>query len=524
MLTNQWNNLAAMIVAVLLASTNSIVVANELNSSEGVKNVGHQAHGNGPAKFADAPSPISDWESGTIQTGLPFAEPPIISSIKGNLDITLNSKAAPVNISGKRVNARAYSVSVGNKSYPRAFMPPTIVLEPGDNFKINLENMLGEPTNMHLHGFFISPIGNQDNIFVELTHGKDFLYNYFLSNDMTPGLYWYHPHYHPQVEEQVFGGMSGLIYVRGLEKYLPPDLQGIKQRFLGLKDFQVDAANTIPARNINSDAPTNRTINGLVRPKITMRPGETQFWHIGNIGADIWYNLEIPGLRFTVIAEDGNPVDHTFTTNTLLMPGGKRFDVLVQAAAAGDYQLITLPIDMGPSGDNYPQVVMASLKIEGSVIPPISLPTTITSMDNLASAVIAKQRFFDLTEDQTTNQFFINQRIFNANQVDATPLTNTVEEWTFFNATQEYHPIHIHVNDAQIMSVNDIPQNSQSLVDTISIPYAVPNSNGDMIPGKVVVRTRFREFIGPYVFHCHILNHEDNGMMTIINVTSPDSK
>jgi FtsP/CotA-like multicopper oxidase with cupredoxin domain len=80
------------------------------------------------------------------------------------------------------------------------------------------------------------------------------------------------------------------------------------------------------------------------------------------------------------------------------------------------------------------------------------------------------------------------------------------------------------VNDAQVMSVNGVPQQANSWLDTIPIPYATQNEAGVSVPGEVVMRFKFRDFIGPYVFHCHILAHEDNGMMTVINVTSPDSE
>ena len=121
--------------------------------------------------------------------------------------------------------------------------------------------------------------------------------------------------------------------MRGLESLLPPPFRGIEQKFLGLKDFQVTKANTIPSNNINSDAPTVRTINGQVQPVIKMRPGETQLWHIGNIGADIFYSLALTGLSFTVIAEDANPLDRPLPTQSLYMPPAKRFDVLVQATS-----------------------------------------------------------------------------------------------------------------------------------------------------------------------------------------------
>ena len=484
----------------------------------------HSMHGMSNAQRAPAPAAIPAADSGAFITGRVFANPPIISSSAGTLEISLTAKAAPVTISGKRVNARVYGVSANGKSYPPAFMPPTLVVNPGDNLKVNLVNELGEPTNLHQHGFFVSPSGNADNIFVDLSSGKSFFYNYQLPSDIATGSYWYHPHYHPLVEEQVFGGLSGFIYVRGIENKLPPQLQGITQQFVGLKDFQLDANNSIPAANIDSGAPTNRTINGQIQPVMRMRPGETQLWHIGNLGADIWYNLELAGFTFMVIAEDANPVDQTWSTKTLMMPPAKRFDVLVQAPAAGSFQLITRNMNTGPDGDHYPATLLATVKVQGAAMAPAGLPAHIEPFDDLSKAVIARKRIFDLSENPTTNQFYINQREFNANQVDATPVTGTVEEWVFKNSSRELHPIHMHVNDAHVVSINGVMQARKSLQDTIPIPYATYDDKGNLIPGEVVMRIRFREFVGPYVYHCHILAHEDNGMMTIVNVTSPDSE
>lgn len=513
----QWMPLAGLVCGAVLAGPCGASLA------ETARLPTHAAH---PAEVtrASAPSALSAVDSGSIKTGRPFVNPPIIRSRRGHLELKLVPRRSAVNISGKRVNARVFSMSAHGRHYPPAFMPPTLALDPGDNLKITLVNKLGEPTNLHTHGFFISPMGNSDNIFVDLSKGKTFLYNYDLPPDITPGSYWLHPHYHPLVEEQVFGGLSGFIYVRGLEDLLPQELRGITQQFLGLKDFQVNKDNTIPSHNINSDAPTHRTLNGLVQPVMTMRPGETQLWHIGNIGADIWYDLEMPGLSFTVIAEDGNPVDRTWTATTLLMPPAKRYDVLLQAKTAGMYQLITREMNTGPDGDTYPRTLMATLRVKGTSQLPAALPTHIKPLDDLAKDHVTRRRVFELSENTTTNQFYINQKEFNPNQVDATPVTGTVEEWVFRNASLELHPIHLHVNDAQVMSVNGVPQQAHSWVDTIPIPYATPDAAGALVPGEVVMRFKFRHFVGPYVFHCHILAHEDNGMMSIINVTSPDSE
>ena len=112
------------------------------------------------------------------------------------------------------------------------------------------------------------------------------------------------------------------------------------------------------------------------------------------------------------------------------------------------------------------------------------------------------------SEDNKAGKFFINGEQFNGRTM-YTPKLGTVEEWTLKNVTGEDHPFHIHVNDFQVMSVNGKPYDAASLQDIVKIPAK----------GEVVIRQRFADFTGKFVFHCHILAHEDNGMMAVVDVT-----
>ena len=268
----------------------------------------HQGHGEGAAQPLP---PIPDAESGSVVTGLPFYDPPVVSSVNGVLNADLTAAAQRVTISGKTVNARVYN---------GAFMPPVLRVRPGDRLRISTRNELDQYTNIHTHGFFVAQDGNSDNIFVEVTPKATFENQYRLPRTITPGTYWFHSHAHPHAEGQVFGGMSGVIEVDGLTPLLPKRLRGVTDRVLALKDFQFDGTNSIPADNIDSNAPTHRTINGIVQPAMTMRPGETQLWRLANIGADIWYDLELRGHTFAVIADNGNPVNTVVRHGTSCCP------------------------------------------------------------------------------------------------------------------------------------------------------------------------------------------------------------
>ena len=155
-----------------------------------------------------------------------------------------------------------------------------------------------------------------------------------LPDDVEPGTYWYHAHLHGRVEEQVFAGLCGVFIVDGLQDRLPPELQDVPERVMAIKDLQVkDGA--IVRSNIDSNAPTTRSVNGQVNPILTAETNQTQLLRLANIGADIWYRLRLGGTQFRVIGEDANPVAEVWTADELVLPPGKRYDVLVRWPTPG---------------------------------------------------------------------------------------------------------------------------------------------------------------------------------------------
>ena len=136
------------------------------------------------------------------------------------------------------------------------------------------------------------------------------------------------------------------------------------------------------------------------------------------------------------------------------------------------------------------------------------MPTSLAPRAALEESDVVKRRTMVFSEDEKTNVFYINGKSFDANRVDVAPKLGTVEEWTLKNTSEEQHPFHIHVNDFQVISVDGERYDAQGLQDTVPL-----------LPGKdVVIRTRFADFTGKFVFHCHILNHEDAGMMAVVDV------
>lgn len=406
-----------------------------------------------------------------VQRGLPFTEPPELVSQNGVLRVTLTADEKTTEVSGTKVKGRVYN---------GLFVGPTLRVQPGDLLEITLVNRLRQYTNLHFHGMHVSPVGNSDNIFVMVEPGKTFHYVVKIPFDHPTGAFWYHSHAHPHSEEQVFGGMSGALIVDGIIDKLPPALRNIRDRVFDFKDLQV-RNDAIVASNINSDAPTTRTTNGLVNPQLAIRSGGTQLWRFANIGADIFYRLHLQEHRFHVIAEDGNLVNKVWAADELVLPPGKRFEVLVQGGRVGTYELRTLFYNQGKQGDQYLPRNLATLTVQGPAQPAAALPTRLVPFVDLRTVPIAKRRELVFSENDATNQFFINGKQFNMDRVDQRVELGTTEEWVIRNVSGEQHPFHIHVNDFQVISVNGKPYDAHSLQDTVILPAH----------GKVVIRMSF---------------------------------
>jgi len=440
----------------------------------------------------------------TIQNQ-PFAEPPVLASRGGVLRIDLRVSATTYAVAGTPIRGQAYDGT---------FIGPTLRVRPGDTISMRFHNQLSEPTNIHFHGFHASPSGISDNVLRIIPAHRTVPVRVRIPQDMAPGTYWYHSHEHGISEDQVMDGLSGVIVVAGEKRYLPPALRGITEHVLALKDLQVKDGVAL-RRNIDSNKPTTRTVNGQVDPVLPVRPGETQLWRLANISADIWYRLRADGLRFTIIGQDANPMERVLTRRALLLPPGKRYDVLVQGPPAGSYRLRTLRYSTGPAGDTYPTRQLATIVSSGTMTAPATLPTSqrlpALLRPRFASQHVDRRRRIVFSESANGNSFFINGTQFKHDVVNQYVRLGDLEEWTIINTSKEQHPFHIHVNDFQVMSINGHRVRAPSPQDTVPLP----------VHGRVVIRLRFTDFTGRFVFHCHILNHEDGGMMQIVEVYRP---
>jgi FtsP/CotA-like multicopper oxidase with cupredoxin domain len=445
-----------------------------------------------------------------------FPQPSELVSRDGRLFVQLRAELVPVEINGQ-----IYRSTVYNGQYPG----PTLVMCQGDLVRINVINALdpanypgpvpdgddpdirGE-TNIHTHGFHVSPRRPSDNIFVMIKPGHVFHYRYKIPRDHPPGFYWYHPHRHGQTNVQDFGGMNGGIIIKGgLDS--APVWRDIPTRDLVINQTALGQGATIMPgpRGPFVPAGTQWFVNGWLNPQIDIQPGELQRWRIGNTSAGSFLLMQLEGQPFQVLATDGNYLREITNEDTMLIGPSSRREILVVGPPAGTYALKQLPF-AATGGTPGGEQTLATLNSSGPAVTPEQPPRELPDQQRDMRDDPINSRH-EITYTQEPPNFFINGEQFTGpDNVMVKLELNKTSEWTVRNTTTFWHTFHIHINDFQLTEINGQPVDRIEFDDNFSIP-----------PGEsFTMRYRPTDFTGKFVFHCHVLGHEDNGMMAVVQV------
>jgi FtsP/CotA-like multicopper oxidase with cupredoxin domain len=416
-------------------------------------------------------------------------------------------------------------------------------------------NLTEMPLNNHTHGLHISPNFSSDNVLLTMPAGQGFVYEYKIDQAQPDGLYWMHPHNHMYSTEQVARGLSSMLIVGQPDSSIS-QLAALPERTMALQAQTVIPASGSTPQAINGNAGEQLTINGLVNPTITARPGQTEVWNIANMTSGLTTQFTLKNTTsntfqdIVVVAQDGvaynTPVTITAAQQAggtfLVLGTGGRYSILVTApAVAGQSVSLQMNSQNNANINNKYNVTMTA---SGAPVSSLTTPTTLTTTGfqafvNLSTATVDENRTVTFTIDPNpqgngnNSQFQINGETFPNPQISQ-PRLNDVEEWTLINNSKVPHPFHYHVNDVQVMSMF-VPSNTKNagLVtvttpqqwyqDVVLVPAAQVDSNGTVIiPGRVVIRIKNLDFTGSFVYHCHILAHEDRGMMSL-NTVQPET-
>jgi suppressor of ftsI len=439
--------------------------------------------------------------------GEPLIQPAEIRSENGLLNAALT--AAPDTV---RLGELAFPGFVYNGSY----IPPVLRVRRGDTMRISFKNALpDDPSNLHFHGMAVSPQGNSDNVFLHIHPSQQFDYEVHIpaNGRQGAGLYWYHPHAHGVVAKQILGGMSGGLVVDGLEELFPL-LKGLPERFLLFKHAEPGQDNEIIS------------INGQLQPIIQMRPGEVQWWRIGNIGATLFLKFRAEGVQLYAVATDGHALSQPQRINELFLGPGERVDAIAVAPPTGEYAIGTIPFQNEAWKKPSPSQQLATIVSTGPSAAGPGLESQILAqrvqgrrwIDEVRAAPIARRRTLVYSRSPDRRAFFINGRLMDEHRIDEKVLLGDTEEWTVINTDQQYHSFHIHQTAFLVTEINGRPQYRDSLHDTFSVPPATEHQPSTL---KVIIPFTDPVIVGKFVYHCHAADHEDKGMMGVVEVVGP---
>lgn len=425
--------------------------------------------------------------------------------------------------------------------------------------------------NIHYHGTNTSPTCGQDEVIKTVINtGQTFQYNVAFPSNEPPGLYWYHPHIHGIAEAAVLGGASGAIVVDGIQN-VQPAVAGLPQQVLVIRDqpqlnglaegpggcvngvpFQDITVNNVPI-NSNQANPPNGPVT-FTPAVLSVNPGQKQFWRVTNSSADTIMDLQVQynGVAQTLelVGIDGVPVnsqDGTTTpslipvTHFRLPPAARvEFIVTTPTAKVRTAQFVTTAITTGVNGDCDPSRPIFNIATTGNTpsndstadaVPSKVSAAAMQRFAGLAAAPIAQTRLLYFSENSDQTEFYMTvfpqtPAVFNPNMPPAITATQgTVEQWTVQNRALENHEFHLHQVHFLVQSQNNFAINGQpqspadtgQYLDMIEVPAWDGNPAHPYPSVSLLVDFRGQD-IGSFVFHCHILGHEDLGMMNIIQV------
>jgi FtsP/CotA-like multicopper oxidase with cupredoxin domain len=450
-----------------------------------------------------------------------------MTSQGGVLDFSLTAQTGRFSLAGRRATLYGYNGSVPG---------PRLEIKPGDHVRIRFANRLSEPTNLHFHGLHVSPSGNGDNVFLEIPPGENQTYEFSLPQDHRGGTYWYHPHVHHLVARQVWAGLAGLLIVRG-ELDDIPEIRDADEEFLLLKDFGLDANGDLLTPDPTAQIMPGREgdlvlVNGELNP--TFRIPKDGLLRLRFLNASVarYYRLQLEDHPMYLIATDGGPIAEPFEMRELLLAPGERAEVLIRGERSpGHYRLMNLPyrrfnmgmmgggcMTGGTPGSSDEPMVLATFQYQesGRALP---LPTRLVPVEPLPEAIGVRQLVFAHSMMCMEGMFFtINGQTFDSERTDTIVQVGTVEEWKVVNGggmmMMDFdHPFHIHTNAFQVVSENDRKPRFLAWRDVVNVPMGE----------RVRIRIPFQDFPGRTVYHCHILDHEDLGMMAIIEMGAKDT-
>ncbi|MGK2933880.1 MAG: multicopper oxidase family protein [Gemmatimonadaceae bacterium] len=428
------------------------------------------------------------------------------SSVPNVVAVTLTATRARLSLlPGTTTEAYAYNGRVPG---------PTLEVREGDRVVVRFKNDLPEATTVHWHGLHL-PFDADGSPFHPVAPGEEYEYA-FTVRPGSAGTYWYHPHPNHETGIQVARGLYGAVIVRAADDPLPASLT---EKVLILSDnrFLPDGSLDIPdlhSPQWRTDFENGREgdvllVNGEIMPTLSIRSGEVQRWRVINASAGRYYRLALPGHTLLHVGNDGGLFERPVEVNEILLASAERVELLVRGTGRPGTEAVlqALPYDRyvpqtRPRDWNETRELLKLRYTADPPVQPVPLPETLRPVPALDSASATETRVMVMT------QGMINGRVMDMNRVDVSASLGATEIWQVENLVGLDHPFHLHGFQFQVLDRDGVPEPYRSWKDVVNVPKHQ----------TVRFIVRYEHYPGKWMFHCHILDHEDHGMMGILEI------
>jgi len=388
-------------------------------------------------------------------------------------------------------------------TYNGVFPAPTLRVKPGDTLQISLVNKLSSPTNLHTHGLHTSPSGNGDNPLLMIKPGETFHYSIKIPLTQKSGTFWYHPHHHELSAGQVASGLVGAIIVEDALDSLPV-IRNATERTLVLADPRIGKTSAVAATSqmdlMHGRSGPNTLVNGILVPKFIAVGDAPERIRIVNSCVSQYQTISMNGAQIWQLSSDSSRLSKPFKTASVTLTPGQRTEILILAPKAGAYTLENTEQPLAKFTYKSPTV-----QIKTSALLPF---TPISKVDKTRIIRVLGMGMGMMSGMAHEASFTFDGKVFDANRVDQFVKFNSTEEWQISNHSSMNHPFHLHAWPFQV--ADDGSGNFlEGWHDTVNLPSGA----------TVKIRIPFKDISGTTVYHCHILDHEDAGMMGIVKVS-----
>lgn len=408
------------------------------------------------------------------------------------------------------------------------YLGPTLLLNKGANVSITVNNQVGDTTTVHWHGLHVPAVWDGGPYSVILPNAS-WNPQFTVMNDAAT--FWYHPHPDMKTAEQAIKGAAGLIIVRdNAEAALTlPRKYGIDDFPLVVQCQQYDSLNQAMPRGMED---STLLVNGTMNPFLDV-PAQVIRFRLLNASGERTFNFGFTNsMSFYVIGSDGGLLSAPYATTRIRLAPGERAEVLLNLSGMNgqSFHLMSYASELpmgtqgGPTMPMPPWSPPMNSPLNGidfdimqvnvvaqTANPVTTIPSSLVPVNPWPVAQVNAQRKIHFTADSAMvmdGPFYFNDSTFDMMRIDYTILLNSIETWTLVNQTMVAHPFHLHDVQFYIIDRNGLPPTPEEASQK-DVVLVQPNDSVTFI-------TKFTDFADttmPYMFHCHILMHEDDGMM-----------